>query len=108
MEKAETGLALVNDSASAMSLDEVRDKLIRLEDTIVFSLIERAKYPINSVVYNESTGLVAGHHGSLIKFFMKKTEALHAQVKISTISYPSRIVLNIFLYVLFNGKLMVR
>uniref|UniRef100_A0A7N0VG43 chorismate mutase n=1 Tax=Kalanchoe fedtschenkoi TaxID=63787 RepID=A0A7N0VG43_KALFE len=77
MEKAESGS--VNGSANVLSLDAVRDTLIRLEDTIVFSLIERAKYPINSAMYNESAGLVAGHHGSFIKFFVKRTEALHAQ-----------------------------
>ncbi|CAM8949515.1 unnamed protein product [Rhodiola kirilowii] len=77
MEKAESGL--MNEPANLLSLDNVRDTLIRLEDTIIFSLIERAKYPINTAVYNESAGLVAGHHGSLIKFFAKRTEALHAQ-----------------------------
>uniref|UniRef100_A0A7N0SV51 Chorismate mutase n=1 Tax=Kalanchoe fedtschenkoi TaxID=63787 RepID=A0A7N0SV51_KALFE len=77
MVKAES--VSVNDSASAVSLDGVRDALIRLEDTIVFSLIERAQYPINSAMYDESAGLVAGQRGSLIKFFMKRTEALQAE-----------------------------
>ncbi|KAL9677324.1 hypothetical protein QQ045_005552 [Rhodiola kirilowii] len=69
----------VNSSANVPSLNGVRDSLIRLEDTIVFSLIERAKYPINSAIYNKSARLVKGRLGSLIKFFAKRTEALHAQ-----------------------------
>ncbi|KAL4282824.1 hypothetical protein GQ457_16G000450 [Hibiscus cannabinus] len=58
-----------------LTLQMVRDSLIRQEDTIVFSLIERARFPLNSPAYDPSTpGLCA----SLVEFFVQKTEALQA------------------------------
>ncbi|KAK8991738.1 hypothetical protein V6N11_062734 [Hibiscus sabdariffa] len=58
-----------------LTLQMVRDSLIRQEDTIVFSLIERARFPLNSPAYDPST---PGFCGSLVEFFVKKTEAVQA------------------------------
>ncbi|KAI9191716.1 hypothetical protein LWI28_012480 [Acer negundo] len=59
------------------TLDSVRDSLIRQEDTIVFCLIERAKYPLNSPAYNQS--YVPGFSGSsLVEHIVKQTETLQA------------------------------
>lgn len=66
-----------SDSARGLNLDSVRESLIRQEDTIVFCLIERAKYPTNSPVYDES---IAGFSGSLVEYIVKETEALQAKV----------------------------
>lgn len=66
-----------SDSARGLTLDSVRESLIRQEDTIVFCLIERATYPTNSPVYNES---IAGFSGSLVEYIVKETEALQAKV----------------------------
>ena len=63
-----------------MTLETVRDSLIRQEDTIIFSLIERAKYPINSPTYHQSYVSIPGFSGTLIDFFVKETEALQAKV----------------------------
>lgn len=61
----------------------VRDNLIRQEDTIVLSLIERAKYPRNSNAYSTSylseMG-VAAESPSLISLFVKESEALNAKI----------------------------
>ncbi|KAF3446198.1 hypothetical protein FNV43_RR11377 [Rhamnella rubrinervis] len=62
-----------------MTLETVRDSLIRQEDTIIFSLVERAKYPINSPTYHESYASIPGFSGPLIDFFVKETEALQAK-----------------------------
>ncbi|XAR69989.1 Chorismate mutase [Bertholletia excelsa] len=72
MEKVANG-----DSASTMTLESVRESLIRQEDTIIFCLIERARYPANSPLYSES---VAGFSGTLLEYIVKETEALHAKV----------------------------
>ncbi|XP_062097202.1 chorismate mutase 2-like [Humulus lupulus] len=61
-----------------MTLDTVRDSLIRQEDTIIFSLIERAKFPMNSPTYQESKPCV-GFCGSLIRFFVNEAESLQAK-----------------------------
>uniref|UniRef100_A0ACD5V7V8 Uncharacterized protein n=1 Tax=Avena sativa TaxID=4498 RepID=A0ACD5V7V8_AVESA len=57
-----------------LSLAAVRDQLIREEDSIVFSLIERAKRPRNAPAYSS-----AGAGGSLAEFFVREAEVLHAK-----------------------------
>ncbi|XP_057479058.1 chorismate mutase 2 [Actinidia eriantha] len=63
--------------ANTLTLDSVRESLIRQEDTVIFYLIERAKYPINSPVYHPS---FAGVSGSLVDYIVKHTEALQSKV----------------------------
>ncbi|KAF5748122.1 Chorismate mutase [Tripterygium wilfordii] len=65
--------------ASSLKLESIRESLIRQEDTIIFSLIERSKFPINSRGYDESLGLVQGFSGSLARFIIEETEALQAK-----------------------------
>lgn len=66
-------------SGNDLNLGSVRDSLIRQEDTIVFSLIERARYPVNSRLYNQTLGLISGFSGSLVQFIVKETEAIQAK-----------------------------
>ncbi|PIN04851.1 Chorismate mutase [Handroanthus impetiginosus] len=63
---------------SLLNLDSLRKSLIRQEDTIIFSLIERSKYPINSPLYND-TG-PGDLSSSLLEFFIKESEGLQAKV----------------------------
>ncbi|XP_010555459.1 PREDICTED: chorismate mutase 2 isoform X2 [Tarenaya hassleriana] len=70
---AETG-------SGALSLDSIRDSLIRQEDTIVFSLIERAKFPLNSPAYEESRCSDSGFPGSMTEFLVRETEIIQAKV----------------------------
>ncbi|GKV03157.1 hypothetical protein SLEP1_g15512 [Rubroshorea leprosula] len=78
MVEAEVSLGWDDSVSSGMTLDTVRDSLIRQEDTIIFSLIERAKFPLNSPTYNQSW--VPGFSGSLVEFIVKQTENLQAKV----------------------------
>lgn len=71
-----------SDSATGMTLDAVRDALIRQEDTIIFHLIERAKFPVNSPTYDESRASILGFCGSLVQFIVKETEAAQAKVNL--------------------------
>ncbi|KAG6493837.1 chorismate mutase 2, cytosolic-like [Zingiber officinale] len=64
------------------SLASVREFLTREEDSIVFSLIERAKYPSNFPVYDPS--YLAGaafpyHNHSLVDIFVRESEAVQAR-----------------------------
>ena len=71
------------ESRNTYTLDSVREALIRQEDTIVFNVIERAKYPINSHTYRENyTSNIPGFCGSLVEFIVKDTEAIQAKVNI--------------------------
>ncbi|XP_059658246.1 chorismate mutase 2 isoform X2 [Cornus florida] len=63
--------------ANMWTLESVRESLIRQEDTIVFSLIERAKYPINSPAYQQCCPAISA---SLVHYIVKQTEALQATV----------------------------
>jgi len=66
-------------SANALTLDSVRESLIRQEDTIVFGLIERARFPINSPTYSASYASIPGFTGSLAQFVAHETEAPQAK-----------------------------
>ena len=43
--------ANVHDAASALDLGHIRSSLMRMEDSIIFSLIERSQYRLNAKVY---------------------------------------------------------
>ncbi|CAN6459094.1 unnamed protein product [Victoria cruziana] len=61
---------------ATLSLESARESLIRQEDTIVFSLIERTQYPFNAPAYDAIPCL----GGSLAEVLVKETEVLHAKV----------------------------
>ncbi|KAJ7761513.1 chorismate mutase [Mycena maculata] len=68
---------IVNDP---LSLDRIRGVLIRLEDTIIFSLIERAQFAQNPRIYQRGgfPELTAtGFEGSWLEWFLKETETFH-------------------------------
>ncbi|XP_068648516.1 chorismate mutase 2-like [Aristolochia californica] len=66
-------------NASPISIVSVREALIRMEDTIVFTLIERSKFPLNFAMYDESLK-VPGFSGSMLEYFVKETEVLQAKI----------------------------
>ncbi|TVU05702.1 hypothetical protein EJB05_48879 [Eragrostis curvula] len=69
---------------AGLSLDTVRDFLTREEDTIIFSLIERTRYPLNRPAYDPDY-LGAGHgHGhrlnaSFAELFVSESEAVQSK-----------------------------
>ncbi|XP_017983877.1 PREDICTED: chorismate mutase 2 isoform X3 [Theobroma cacao] len=74
MAKAESNVS------DGLTLELIRESLIRQEDTIVFSLIERARFPLNSPTYDKSyASSVPGSCGSLVEFIVKETEAIQAK-----------------------------
>ncbi|KAI7749830.1 hypothetical protein M8C21_011784, partial [Ambrosia artemisiifolia] len=81
-------LGLSNTSTSSGSeneseiytLDAIRSSLIRQEDTIIFSLLERAQYCYNNNTYDPNAFFLDGFQGSLVEFMVKETEKIHAQV----------------------------
>lgn len=70
-----------------LSLTELRHHLLRLEETIIFALIERAHFARNDRIYargSESVWTKSAEHGdigstySFLEFFMKETERVQA------------------------------
>jgi len=64
-----------------LSLAAVRDALVRLEDSVVFALIERARHPRNAAAYAPGAGGDAGGR-SLVEFFVREAEALNAKASL--------------------------
>ncbi|KAL6533837.1 Chorismate mutase 2 [Orobanche hederae] len=62
---------------SLLNLESLRGSLVRQEDTIVFSLIERSRYPVNSRLYDVKD--YANSSASLFDFFIKESEALQSK-----------------------------
>lgn len=65
-----------------LSLERIRSVLTRLEDTIIFSLIERAQFVHNPRIYqrgvfDELKNL--GFSGSWLEWFLKETETFHGE-----------------------------
>ena len=56
-----------------LSLDHIRSVLTRLEDTIIFALIERAQFAHNPKIYIRGAFpqlTAAGSHGSWLEWFL--------------------------------------
>uniref|UniRef100_A0A1J3HP67 chorismate mutase n=1 Tax=Noccaea caerulescens TaxID=107243 RepID=A0A1J3HP67_NOCCA len=74
-----TGKRRVDESES-LTLEGIRNSLIRQEDSIIFGLLERAKYCYNADTYDPTAFDMDGFHGSLVEYMVKGTETLHAKV----------------------------
>ncbi|KAI5442889.1 Chorismate mutase 1-like protein [Lathyrus oleraceus] len=68
------------DESENLTLDHIRHSLIRQEDSIIFSLLERAQYCYNEETYDSDAFSMDGFHGSLVEYMVKETEKLHGMV----------------------------
>ncbi|RXW22476.1 hypothetical protein EST38_g3374 [Candolleomyces aberdarensis] len=67
-----------------LSLDRIRAVLTRLEDTIIFGLIERAQFAHNPRIYQKGAFkelFDLGFSGSWLEWFLKETETFHAKAR---------------------------
>lgn len=69
-------------SHDSLNLDRIRALLTRLEDTIIFCLIERSRFPSNSLAYdsgsNFSIAIPGSPSQSLVRYVIEATEATQA------------------------------
>ncbi|KAJ9110774.1 hypothetical protein QFC20_002815 [Naganishia adeliensis] len=71
-------------SDELLSLDKIRSTLIRLEDTIIFALIERSQFAWNSKIYEKGAFKELqelGFEGSWLEWFLLETESFHAKAR---------------------------
>ncbi|PWN53473.1 chorismate mutase [Violaceomyces palustris] len=72
-------------SDDILSLDNIRSVLQRLEDTIVFQLIERAQFARNQKMYEplafKELEEKEGWKGTWVEWFLKETESSHAKLR---------------------------
>ncbi|KAJ1960880.1 chorismate mutase aro7 [Dipsacomyces acuminosporus] len=67
---------------AAPKLSELRDTLVRLEDTIIFALIERSQFKHNENIYESGKmNFKDGYKGSFLSWFLKEVEQVHAKVR---------------------------
>ncbi|CAB4435674.1 unnamed protein product [Rhizophagus irregularis] len=65
----------------SISLPKLRDTLIRLEDTIIFALIERAQFSVNDNIYKPGMYKYDGFEGTFLEYFLSEVEKVHAKVR---------------------------
>lgn len=70
------------DESEIYTLDGIRSSLIRQEDSIIFSLVERAQYCYNEDTYDPKAFFMDGFQGSLVEFMVQETEKIHAKVSL--------------------------
>ncbi|CAE8682681.1 unnamed protein product [Polarella glacialis] len=83
--------ANIYDASSALDLNNIRSALQRMEDSVIFGLIERSQFKTNSGVYEPDCKQLgdfklhqlkaAGSTGCLGDWFIYQTECLHSQVR---------------------------
>lgn len=66
---------------SVLDLNNIRAALVRMEDTIVFDLIERLQFFHSPSVYEVDRYKIAGFHGSFMEWLLLQTERTHSQVR---------------------------
>jgi len=64
-----------------LKLENIRSNLIRLEETIIFSLIERAQFAQNKIIYRTNGIPIKNYSGSFMLYLLSGTEKLHAMVR---------------------------
>lgn len=74
------------DLSSVLALDNIRQTLIRQEDTIIFLLIERAQFARNAAVYEADAVPVPdfdsnGRRYSLLEYLLRETEQIHGRIR---------------------------
>jgi len=77
---------LEGSATDILTLDSVRGELIRLEETIIFGLIERSQFAVNQEIYATGDASLLkttdkNHHSeSFLDYFLEKTEEIHASL----------------------------
>jgi hypothetical protein len=75
-----------SDLSGALTLENIRQQLILMEDTIIFSLIERAQFARNMPVYQPDAIPVPGfgrdgRRLSLLDYLLRETEQVHGKIR---------------------------
>ncbi|GAB5359109.1 hypothetical protein AAMO2058_000516400 [Amorphochlora amoebiformis] len=86
-EKAESGRPREKFKFSPLDLNALRLQLVRLEETIIFGLIERSQFKQNPSAYAKDGIKVLGaggasqFHGSIFSYYLTENEKVHAAMR---------------------------
>lgn len=64
-----------------LKLDNIRKTLIRLEETLIFGMIERAQFMSNVVIYKKGAIPIKNYDKSFMEHLLEETEKIHSQVR---------------------------
>lgn len=64
-----------------LELESIRSNLIRQEETIIFSLIERSQFGRNEIIYRQGGIIIPGSDYSFMMHLLHETEKIHARVR---------------------------
>jgi chorismate mutase len=64
-----------------LRLEDLRGRLIRQEETIIFALIERAQFRTNDLIYVPDAFLIPGFHGTFSQYLLSELEKVYATVR---------------------------
>ncbi|EYU34630.1 hypothetical protein ABFS82_11G121000 [Erythranthe guttata] len=67
------------DETDRYTLEGIRSSLIRQEDSIIFSFVERSQFCYNPETYDPNLIDTNDFRGSLVEFMVRKTEKIHAK-----------------------------
>ncbi|KAL1563129.1 Chorismate mutase 1-like protein [Salvia divinorum] len=67
------------DESHMYTLEGIRDSLVRQEESIIFSLVERAQFCYNAATYDPHAFTMDGLNGSLVEYMVKETERVQAK-----------------------------
>lgn len=70
-----------SDVSKALSLDHIRFQLIRLEDTVLFHIIERVQFPHNATIYQPGGISIPGSDLSFSDWVLREQERLQSRIR---------------------------
>lgn len=71
----------LSNPSTALSLPHIRYQLIRLEDTVIFHLIERAQFPYNSSIYVAGAIPIPGSALSFSDWVLREQERVQSRIR---------------------------
>jgi chorismate mutase len=76
----------VGSPSLTLDLNQVRDALIRMEDSIIFAIIERSQFLLNRKVYQPGGIPVPGffldgRQYSMVEYLLRETEQMHGRIR---------------------------
>lgn len=66
-------------SETVLDLNNIREALVRMEDTILFDLIERAQFFASPAIYNSRQLAIPGSNSSLLDFVLLESEKTYSK-----------------------------
>ncbi|KAJ8901713.1 hypothetical protein NDN08_003919 [Rhodosorus marinus] len=64
-----------------LRLDDLRENLVRQEETIIFAIVERAQFAMNDAVYDSDKLPVPGFNGCFSQYLLYELEKVYASVR---------------------------